>query len=331
MTIIYSLLIFFLVVLVHEFGHFIVAKINNIKVNEFSIGMGPLIAKKQGAETQYSLRGIPIGGYVALEGEEEDTGDPRAFQNSSPLSRIAVLFAGAFMNFVLAIILFSFFFGLTGQPTTEIEEIVEGSPAYESELQTGDKIIQIEDKKIEYWDDISNTINSVNKDKILIKVLRNGEEKEIFLSPIKEEGRYIIGIYPVYRNLENPLVKGSKYTFQVIVEVYQFLGTLITGNASLEYLSGPVGIVRTIGEFSKSGIVWVCFIGGIISANLGAINLVPFPALDGGTILITFIEMITRKEIPEKFKIVLNAVGLFLLLGLILYVTVFNDILNFPK
>lgn len=330
MGIIYSILIFFLVVLVHEFGHFIVAKLNNIRVNEFSIGMGPLIYKNQGQETQYSLRALPIGGYVALEGEDDDSEDPRSFQNASHLSRIAVLFAGAFMNFLLAILFFSLFFGITGSPSTEIEEVIVDSPAYESNLQSGDEIIEIGGEKIENWEDISNVLNTQKPEEVEIKIIRNGDTETINIKPVEQEGNYIIGIYPKYKNLENPLIKGGKYTFQVLGEVYSFLGTLIAGNSSLEYLSGPVGIVRTIGHFSKSGIIYVLFIGGIISANLGAINLIPFPALDGGSILINLIELITRREIPEKFKMGLNAIGLILLMGLILYVTVFNDILNFP-
>lgn len=331
MSIIYSLFVFLIVILVHEFGHFIVAKLNNIRVNEFSIGMGPKLLSKQGEETFYTLRALPIGGYVALEGEDDESDDPRSFNRAHPLKRIAVLFAGAFMNFLLAIILFSFIFLIVGSPSdsTVIGDIMENSPAVESSLEVGDRIINIDNNPIESWNDISKVINESKKDELIIEFERNGETLNTTINPVNDGGNYIIGITPVYeKNIGSAISSAFTNTKTVILQVYEFIGNLITGQANISALSGPVGIVRMIGSSSQQGIFTLLTLAAIISANLGAFNLLPFPALDGGTIYITFIEMIIGKEVPDKVKIGLNVVGLSLLLGLILYVTVFNDILG---
>lgn len=331
MSIIYSLFVFLIVILVHEFGHFIVAKLNNIRVNEFSIGMGPKLLSKQGEETFYTLRALPIGGYVALEGEDDESDDPRSFNRAHPLKRIAVLFAGAFMNFLLAIILFSFIFLIVGSPSdsTVIGDIMENSPAVESSLEVGDRIINIDNNPIESWNDISKVINESKKDELIIEFERNGETLNATINPVNDGGNYIIGITPVYeKNIGSAISSAFTNTKTVILQVYEFIGNIITGQANISGLSGPVGIVRMIGSSSQQGIFTLLTLAAIISANLGAFNLLPFPALDGGTIFITFIEMIIGKEVPDKVKIGLNVVGLSLLLGLILYVTVFNDILG---
>ena len=331
MSIIYSLFVFLIVILVHEFGHFIVAKLNNIRVNEFSIGMGPKLLSKQGEETFYTLRALPIGGYVALEGEDDESDDPRSFNRAHPLKRIAVLFAGAFMNFLLAIILFSFIFLIVGSPSdsTVIGDIMENSPAVESSLEVGDRIINIDNNPIESWNDISKVINESKKDELIIEFERNGETLNTSINPVNDGGNYIIGITPVYeKNIGSAISSAFTNTKTVILQVYEFIGNLISGQANISGLSGPVGIVRMIGSSSQQGIFTLLTLAAIISANLGAFNLLPFPALDGGTIFITFIEMIIGKEVPDKVKIGLNVVGLSLLLGLILYVTVFNDILG---
>lgn len=328
MSIFYSIVIFLLVILVHEFGHFIVAKINGIQVNEFSIGMGPEVFSKKGVETQYSLRLLPIGGYVAMEGEEEDSDNPRSFNNANPLKRIFVIVAGAVMNFVLAIVLFAIVFSTIGIASTVVDHTIENSPAEIAGILPGDKITSIDDVKIVEWRDVSETLNSLEKESVNVNINRNGKEISILVNTINENGNYIIGIFPKQKPISGVFSVAIKQTIDVVKGVYSFIGDLISGNASVSELSGPIGIVRQIGKQSSSGLMSVLFIAGVISANLGAFNLLPFPALDGGTILITFIEMITRKKVPEKFKIAINVVGLTLLLSLILYVTIFNDILN---
>ncbi len=328
MTIIYALLVFLLVIMVHEFGHFIVAKLNNIKVNEFSIGMGPAIFKKQGKETLYAIRALPVGGYVALEGEEDDSVDPRSFSNAHPLKKISVLVAGAVMNFILALVLGVVVFSTLGQQTTTIDSFVENSTAQAAGLEAGDKILYIDDQEIKTWPEISQTLNSLKKGQVTIKVQRDKEEL-VFQVPTKEEnGHHLIGIYPTLeKNFTSSLGASFEFTKDIIKQVYIFMGQLLTGRAKIEGLSGPVGIVRMIGESAEQGFINVLMFACMISANLGAFNLFPFPALDGGTIVITLIEWIAGKKLPEKARIAINSLGLIFLFGLIGYVTIFNDIL----
>lgn len=328
MTIIYSLLVFLLVILVHEFGHFAVAKMSDMKVNEFSIGMGPLVASTKGEETQYSFRAIPLGGYVALEGEDEDSSDPRSFKNASPLKRIAVLFAGAFMNFTLAILAFTIVFSIIGTPGTTIDKVVENTPAEVVGLQTGDRIISIDNKPVEKWEDITTFINESTTESINMVVERDSKNVDINIPVYEEEGSRKIGITPKYQlDLGNALGYAFTNTRMVIVDVYKFVGRLLTGEMDLSAVSGPIGVIRFIGESSQSGILNVLFVLGAISANLGAFNILPIPALDGGKILLTFVEMIIGRKVPEKIEEWLNIAGFVLLFGLMIYVTIFNDIL----
>lgn len=327
MTLLYSIIVFVLVVLVHEFGHFIVAKLSGIRVNEFSIGMGPLLFSKQKGETQYSLRAIPIGGFVQLEGEDEETDDPRSFGNASPFKRILVLLAGAFMNFVLAILAFTILASIIGVPTTTIDVVGDGSPAMNAGIVKGDKILEIDGESIKEWYEISPAINNSENEKLVIKLERDGKIQEVQVTPELRDGNKVIDIQPMFANTGVNFIKsGFNNTIRVITEVYGYLGQMISGKVGVNNLSGPVGIVMIIGESTKAGLFGLLSMIGLISANLGAINLVPFPALDGGTIFITLIEMIIGRELPEKARIAISSTGLILLLGLIIYVTIFNDI-----
>ncbi len=327
MFIIYALLVFLVVIVIHEFGHFFVAKSFGISVNEFSVGMGPLLLSKKKDETQYSLRALPIGGYVALEGEEEKSDDPNSFNNAHPLKRILVLLAGAFMNFVLAVVLAIIVFSISGTQTTTINQVMDDSAAYEASLMPGDTILKIDNIDIKSWEQVSQTFNDLKKENVNILIERNGEkiEKNVNLKVV--DGNYILGITPTMAKNTGKVIPASfSYVKKVVTDVYRYLGNLFTGNVSVSNLSGPVGIVKMIGSQSKEGFLNVLLITSLISANLGAFNLLPFPALDGGTILITFIEWIIGKEIPEKVKTVINIVGFSILILLIVYVTIFNDL-----
>lgn len=327
MFIIYALLVFLVVIVIHEFGHFFVAKSFGISVNEFSVGMGPLLLSKKKDETQYSLRAIPIGGYVALEGEEEKSVDPKSFNNAHPLKRILVLLAGAIMNFVLAVVLAIIVFSISGTQTTTINQVMDDSAAYEASIKPGDTILKIDNIDIKSWDQVSQTLNDLKKENVNILIERNGEkiEKNINLKVI--DGNYIFGITPTMaKNTGKVIPAAFSYVKKVVTDVYRYLGNLFSGNVSVSNLSGPVGIVKMIGSQSKEGFLNVLLITSLISANLGAFNLLPFPALDGGTILITFIEWIIGKAIPEKVKTVINIVGFSILILLIVYVTIFNDL-----
>lgn len=191
-----TIFVFFIVVLFHEFGHFIVAKLSGIKVHEFAIGMGPKLFKINKGETDYSLRLLPIGGYVKMEGEDEYSNDARSFSKKSIRIRMAVIAAGAIMNFVLAIIVFSIYSFYIGVPTTTIDNVTEGLPAYEAGLRKGDTIITIDNYKVNNWEDVKSAINASNGLEIKVTVLRNEKEQFFSIKPIIE--KKIIGLLLVF-------------------------------------------------------------------------------------------------------------------------------------
>ena len=179
MTIIYAILIFLVLIFVHEFGHFITAKACGVKVNEFALGMGPAIFKKQKGETLYALRIFPVGGYCAMEGEDEDSDHPRAFNNQPAWQRAIVLAAGSLMNLLTCVVLLIIIAFWAGQPTTTLEKIEPGSPAEAAGLLPGDQIIQVDDTKITNWDDVIQSIGSSDGETAEITIIRDGEEMEL--------------------------------------------------------------------------------------------------------------------------------------------------------
>lgn len=322
-----AIVIFLLVITLHEFGHFIVAKMVGMRVNEFSIGMGPLILKKDTEETQYSLRLLPIGGYVALEGEDESSDDPRSFSNMNAPSKLAVLFAGAGMNFVLAVIAFIILGFLVGSETNSVGAINESSPAQMAGLQVGDEILSIDGVETPTWKSITNVISNSEKSEIEIVINRDGVKQSIMVEPTTIEGRNAIGITSLPDKSASSAFKyGFTKTKDVVIELYGTLWKLVTGKMNLDVLSGPVGVIKMISYGASQGIVQVVLLLGAISANLGVMNLLPLPALDGGKILVIILESIFRRKLPEKFEYALNGIGFALLIGLMLFITFRNDI-----
>lgn len=326
-TILGAVFVFLLVITLHELGHFSVAKLVGIKVNEFSIGMGPNIYNKTKGDTKYSLRALPIGGYVAMEGEEEDSNDPNSFNNAPLLSRIAVVVAGAFMNFILAILAFTLAFTIIGVTTTTIDEIVENSPAMIAGISVGDKIVEIDNKKINNWDDISTAINNSTAEEITVKVERGENAEEFNLTPKVEEGRKVIGIIPkIKHSFIDAFLLSFKTTLKVILSIFSVFKLIFEGNFRMDMLSGPVGVISVIGESTSQGIGSLLFILGVISANLGVINLLPIPALDGGKVMFLLIEAVRGKPIDKEKEAMITLAGLVLLFGLMIYVTIFSDL-----
>ncbi|PAB61232.1 RIP metalloprotease RseP [Anaeromicrobium sediminis] len=330
-TFIVAGLVFGMLVLFHEFGHFSVAKLVGIKVHEFAIGMGPKILSYKGAETRYSVRIFPIGGYVKMEGEDEQSSDVRSFNNKPLLARLSVILAGPLMNFVLAVILFSIIFYSVGFPTTTIGETTKDLPAYKSGLQTGDKILAIDDKKVGTWDEIVKNIKESNKDNIKISYERNDKKEHVYITPVinKEDNRRIIGITPRF---EKSIVKSIKYSFDRIIfiidEMFKFFGRLFAGKASSSDVVGPVGIIHIVGEAAKTNIYNVLSLAALISINLGMVNLLPIPALDGGRIIFLLFEGISGKPIDPEKEGMIHFTGFILLMGLMLFM-VYKDLLRF--
>lgn len=331
MTAVYAILIFLLLIFVHEFGHFLTAKACGVKVNEFSLGMGPAIYRKQKGETLYALRLIPIGGYCSLEGEDEESDDERAFNNKSPWQKILVLTAGALMNVLLCILLMACISFYSGSPTTAIEQISDGSPAQQAGLLTGDVIAAIDGKAINDWTDIINYISDSADDAVTVEIVRGGEKliKQIPTAVNAEDGRKIIGIMPKIKH--DPLASlkaGASSSWDMTVLMMSVLKGLFTGGVSAGELSGPVGIVAVVNQSVSMGFVYIVYIAALISLNLGIFNLLPFPALDGGRILFVLIRLVTGKAITDEMEGRVHFIGIMLLFALMIYVT-WNDIGRF--
>lgn len=326
MTFLATIFVFLFVILFHEFGHFAVAKAVGIRVNEFSIGMGPKILQKKKGETSYTLRLLPIGGYVAMEGEDEGSQDPRGFSNVSPWHRILVVAAGAFMNFVLAIIVFSIVFYSLGFPNTKIEETIDDTPAYEAGMVKGEEILEINNKVVDSWNSIVDEIGKSEKN-IHIKTKKNDEIKDYNLELSElENGRKVIGIVPMRDKSFLKSIKGGFLeTGNTIKQMFTFIKMMVRGEVGREGLSGPVGIVQQIGESAKLGIDYVLLLMGLISVNLGFINLLPLPALDGSKIVFILIEIIRGKPIDPDKEGAVHFIGFLLLMGLMIFVT-YSDI-----
>lgn len=331
-TAIAAIFVFLMVILFHEFGHFIAAKSVGIKVNEFSIGMGPKLFQKQKGETKYSLRLLPIGGYVNMEGEDEESKDPRSFNKASAWARIITVAAGAIMNFVLAIIVLVIVSFNIGIPTTTVENTIDGSPAEKAGILSGDTIKSINNVEVDDWNSIVDAISSSNpREEMVIRVIRNGESKDYILNPTinEEDNRVIIGIEPRYeKSFSAAIAGGLAETGRMFKIMLNFITMIFKGQVSTKDLSGPVGVIYTIGEAAKYGITNLLYLMGFISVNLGVFNLFPLPALDGSRIVFILIELIRGKPInPEKEGYV-HFVG-FILLMLLMIVVTFTDINRF--
>ena len=329
MTIIYALLIICVLIFFHELGHFMAAKACGVKVNEFAIGMGPKVLKKQKGETLYSVRAFPLGGFCAMEGEDEDSQDERAFNRKSVWKKAIIIVAGAAMNLIIAIILMIAVNYMNGVPTTTISQVEENSPAYTAGIQKGDKILSINDKKINSWDDVQAVKNAVNTRELNIKVQRKDTELNIKTTLKENDRNKIIGIVPVSeKNIVKAIANGPSATWNMAKSMYSGLYSLITGKVSAKELSGPVGIVYLINKGISRGFATVLYLTSLISLNLAIINMLPLPALDGGRLLMVIIRRLTGKAISSKVEGVIHAVGLGWLLLLTIYVT-WNDIVRF--
>lgn len=329
-AIIQAIVIFFLLILVHEFGHYIVAKKSGTHVYEFAIGMGPLIRSFEKKGTRYSLRLIPIGGYVRLEGEDEETESPTGFSHQPPWKKFLILFAGAFMNFLLAWVVFFLLFSILGEATTEIDQIIPESAAEVHGFQSGDRIIEFQGVAIETWDHLSNAIKETTANQpVSVTLLRNGSETSLSLQMGEgENGHGYLGIIPK-RGFDFwfSLRSSWLYFWQGMGLLVGFFRELIQGKVGADAVAGPIGIVTMIGEASQYGWLALLNLAGLISINLGFVNLLPIPALDGGRILFVLVEAIRRKPIPPEKEGWIHFVGFALMLGLLILIT-YQDLLR---
>ncbi len=323
----------------HEFGHFSTAKLFKIKVNEFSIGMGPAILKKQKGETLYALRLLPIGGFVSLEGEDETSEDPRAFGNQKAWKRFIVIAAGATLNILLGLVLIGIMLGISGSvPTTTVSDVTEDMYTSETGVLVGDKVISIDGTRVHSARDLYYCLYRNNDGKYDIVVRRDGEklefnQMEVIYDIEKGFCSFIVASEAV--NGLNIIPGSVRETLSMTKMIWLSLIDMVSGNYGMDELSGPVGTIGIVADTASSAVASadyasIIFILAFITVNIGLVNLLPLPALDGGRLFFIAIEFIFRKPVPKKFEAVVHAAGLILLLGLMALIT-FNDIANLIK
>lgn len=336
-----AFLIFSIVILFHELGHFLLAKKNGIRVNEFCFGLGPTICGIQKGETKYSIKLFPFGGACVMEGEDEDSSDERAFGKKSVWARMSVVFAGPLFNFILAFIFAFILMCCVGYDKPVLTAVTEGFPAAEAGIQEGDEIIKLNHLSIHFAREISVYSMFHSGETIDVTYLRDGEKYQTTLEPEYDEetGRYLYG----FQYSQQTRVKGNVLTnlknsfYEVRYWIYttiQSLRMLVTRQVSVNELSGPVGIVKNIGDTYQESVTTYGYFSAflsmlnwaiLLSANLGVMNLLPFPALDGGRLVFLIVEAIRGKRIDPNKEGIVNFVGIILLFALMFFV-MFNDI-----
>lgn len=328
-TIIIALIMFLLLVTIHEFGHFIVAKSSGIKVNEFAVGMGPKIWSKQKGETLYTLRILPIGGYCAMEGEEESSNDPRSYDNAPAYKRFLTILAGPLMNLLLAVIVFSIVASNTGIATNIVGGFSENSPAKEAGIRQGDEIMLVGITGIEEFSDIGPAIDRYYKEfpeneQINVAVVRDFDIKQFTLVPDRSSGYPILGISSQFKDIGffESIGQGFKETWSNVKMIFKVFGNLFSGKIAFSALSGPVGVVKEIGNQAQNGLMNLLYFLSYISVNLAVFNLIPFPALDGSKLVTNLYEMISGRPVNKKIEEKVTVVGFIILLGLIVVITV---------
>ena len=344
-TLIIFLLILGLIVFIHEFGHFIMAKKAGIHVFEFSLGFGPKLFsfKRKNDETEYMVKLIPLGGYVALAGETYDEEDEelkkipedKRLYNKSFLRQLSVMVAGVFNNFVLGFVLL-FILGLiygstfTSNVLTDMEK---GYPLYDAGARNGQRVVEIDNHKIKDFDDVQTRI-AIAGEKATLKIKvqdKNNNYKTYKIKPKydKKTKSYFYGI-SIKTEYKTGLVNAIKYAFTKFISIYKSLIIIIislfTGKLGVDSLSGPVGIYSVVG-IAKSSMYSLLYLTAYLSINVGFMNILPFPAFDGGRAFLLVIEKITGKKVPLKVETIINNIGFILLMGLMLFVTV-KDVLR---
>lgn len=343
-TLILFILILGSIVFVHEFGHFMMAKLNGVYVYEFAIGMGPKIWSKKGKETEYTLRAIPIGGFCMMAGEDLEDDDlkkipkEKRLQAKKPWQRFLIMFFGAGNNFICAVLLL-FLIGLIwGGSSMEpvVTSVVKNSAAATSGIEAGDRILEINGHSISTTDDISLYLAIANPEEASdIKVRKENKKVETYsVQPKKKkvdgETTYQYGI-GMQQDVEKGILPALEFTGKKTISIFKQMavtvGYLFTGGISISQLSGPVGIFSVVGEQSSAGIMNILYLVAFLSINVGFINLLPIPAFDGGHILFIIIEKIKGSPVKPETENMIHTVGLFLLMLLMVVIT-FNDILR---
>lgn len=344
-----AILLFGILIAIHEFGHFFTAKLLGVKVNEFAIGMGPLLWSKQKGETLYSLRAFPIGGYCAMEGEDEDTGDPRAFARQAGWKKIIILCAGSFMNFLLGLVIaVALFLGVSQVRAPVITQFIDGFQHEGADgLLVGDRIVEVDGHGIWLYADMQTYLSRNDGNGIDLVVLRDGERVTLNDFPLGRydyefEGRQYRGFGLVFGQVDELSIperigQGFAQTCYFVRIVWMSLGDLVTGRVAVSELSGVIGVVDVVSEVGSQsktvvmGVWQVLYFMALIAVNLAVMNLLPIPALDGGRIFFVLLNgviyAVSRRRIPEKYEGYVHA-GAFVVLLALMAAVALHDVWN---
>ena len=336
-------------IFVHEFGHFLLAKLMGVGVKKFSLGFGPRIVGKKIGMTEYLISAIPLGGYVKMVGEspEKELDEsllPLSFSHKSLFKRSLIVLAGPAFNLLLSVVIFFVFFQVSGLPIMkpEVGEVQEGMPAHEAGIHTGDRVLSIDGKPVARWEDLADLIKQSSGGPLRIEILRDNStllvkvvpklvsSKNLFGEPVE---KYVIGITAsgaVTIERLNPFqsaAQGVLQTWQIGKLTVLAIGKIIAGTISAKTLGGPIMIAQLAGQQAEAGIINLIFFITLLSVNLGIINLLPIPVLDGGHLLFFLIEAVSRRPINLKMREVAQQVGIFILVLLMIFVF-YNDIVR---
>lgn len=337
MSIILALLIFSVIVIVHELGHFLLAKYHGITVTEFSVGMGPRLLSHEWGGTRYSLKLLPFGGSCMMVGEEEESEEEGSFGSKSVWARITVVAAGPIFNFLLAFVLSVIIVGNIGYDDTVVD-VTPGYPAAEAGMQDGDEIVRMDGSRTYVYREVS-LFNSLYQGRTAeVTYRRDGAEYTVRLAPVKDEsGYYRYGFEKSSARTKGTAVQTIKYSFAELrywlKATVQSLQKLLQGQVALDDVSGPVGIVDAIGntyeESRSDGWYYVTLnmiiMSILLSVNLGVMNLLPIPALDGGRLVFLLIEAVRGRALPQEKESMVHFLGFVVLMGLMV-VVLLNDI-----
>lgn len=343
-TILSFVLVAGIIITIHEFGHFVAARLTGMRVKKFSIGFPPRIFTKKYGDTEFSLSWIPLGGFVQIAGmvdesldEEGITGAPDEFMSKNAAQKIFVLSAGVLMNYLTAVVILiglTVAVGLPDVGRSEIGQTVEGRPAHSVGLRAGDLITSIDGIAVTEWEEVVERITA-SSDSVRMTVLR-GSENLSFVVPTEEiqsgdSSRKVIGISPavVYRDASfgEAISSGFVFCYRTTANLAVFIGDLVSGEGSLSQLSGPVGVAQLSGESARQGMSEFLFFIAFVSVSIGFLNILPFPVLDGGHIVVVLIESIIRRPIPTRVKLAIQQAGMAALLLLIIVVS-YHDIVK---
>ena len=338
MSIVIALLVFSVIILFHEFGHFLLAKLNKITVVEFSLGMGPRLLSFEAGGTRYSWKLLPFGGSCMMLGEDGEEEEEGSFGSKSVWARMSVIAAGPIFNFLLAFIMALFIVGNLGYDVPVLLNVTEGMPAADAGLQAGDRIVKMNGKRIHLYREVQNYSMFHQGETVIFQYERDGELHEATVTPELTNGSYKYGIggninYRQKTNVLETLEYSAYEVYYWIDTTVSSLGLLFKGGVQLDDMSGPVGVVDAIGttyqESRDEGAFYVWMnllnIAILLSANLGVMNLLPIPALDGGRQIFLIVEAIRRRRVEPELEAKIHFAGLMLLM-LLMVVVMFNDV-----